>query len=181
MQGAGSFLLPFCGGVLNELQHYQGGVALILINFPSPCQKNSGNFQLPSKQSGQYMVMEKVLQLIGHLLLRSDQNAFFLFQPKCEDVAVHVKNECLALSRLECVPCKNPVENIDCRYTQIGKRPKRVDQWLKAKPSPERAEGQMYSCTRLLPMVGQPETEAQCDHDNTVVHGCLFQLKSSCF
>jgi hypothetical protein len=166
---------------LNQLQHYPGGVALIMINFPSPYQldtQNSGNSQLPSKHSGQFMVTKEVLQLIVCLLSRSDQNAFFLFQTKCEDVAVQVKEECLALGRLECVPCKNPVENIDYRYTQIGKRPKRVDQWLKAKRSRERAEGNMYSCTRLLPMIGQPETEAQCDHDNTVVHRCLFRLKT---
>jgi hypothetical protein len=53
----------FCLSVeefLNKLQHYPGGVALIMINFPSPYQldtQNSGNFQLPSKHSGQGMVM----------------------------------------------------------------------------------------------------------------------------
>eukprot|EP00804_Cyclotella_cryptica_P006958 CCRYP_007114-RA/>CCRYP_007114-RA protein AED:0.04 eAED:0.04 QI:0/0/0/1/1/0.5/2/0/561 len=166
---------------LYQLQHYPGGVALIMINFPSPYQleaQNSGNSQLPSKYSDQFMVTMKVLQLIATLLMQSDRTAYFLFQTKCEDVAVHVKDKCLALGTLECVVCKNPVKNVDHQYAQMGKRPKRVDQWLKVKSTSERAEGDVYSCMPLLPEIGQPETESQCIHDSTVVHRCLFKLKT---
>lgn len=167
---------------LRQLQFYPGGLALIMINFPSPYRlledSSAGNSQLPSKHSKQFMVTKKVLASISGLLPTPDReggNGLFLFQTKCEDVAVHVKNECLSLGTMECVPCKNPVKDIDLLYNKNGKRPKRVDEWLKATPSAERAEGNMYLSTPCLPTVGQPETEAQCNFENTVVHRCIFR------
>jgi hypothetical protein len=155
-------------------------VALVMISFPSPYRlsENTGNSQLPLKDLGQFMVTKKALTSITTLLASSDQSGLFLFQTKCEDVSVHVKTECLALGALECIQCKKPVKNVDGLYTKLGKRPKRVDEWLRANPSTERAEGSTYSHCHLLPTSGQPETDAQCKHDKTLVHRCLFRLKS---
>ena len=130
--------------------------------------------------SNQFMATKEILEQISRLLSKSDDvggENFFLFQTKCEDVAVLVKNECLALGTLEPVPCKNPMKDIDIQYENRGKRPKRVDDWLT--PLAERAEGSMYSSTPLLPTVGRPETEVQCSYENSVVHRLLFRRK--CF
>ena len=165
---------------LNQLKQYPGAIALIMINFPSPYRleaKNAGNTQLPLMDSGLFMVTKKVLKLISNLMSKSEKNGYFLFQTKCEDVAVYVKNECLALGTIECVPCMHPVRDIECMYTEVCKRPKRVDEWLGTNTCAERAEGDAYSCAPFLPRMGQPETDAQCNLDNTVVHRCLFRLK----
>ncbi len=170
---------------LSELRFYTGGTALIMINFPSPYRLSvtgSGNSQLPTMNANQFMVTKEILELISRLLSKSDDiggESFFLFQTKCEDVAVLVKNECLALGTLEPVLCKNPMKDIDIQYENRGKRPKREDDWLAAAPFAERAEGTMYSSTPLLPTVGHPETEVQCSHENYVVHRFLFRRK--CF
>jgi len=163
---------------LTELLFYPGGLSLIMINFPSPYRLDgAGNTQLPSKRSNQFMVTKKVLASIAELLDGKGAGGLFLFQTKCEDVAIHVKNECLSLGTMECVATQYPIEDIDLHYNKIGKRPKRVDEWLKDAQSAERAEGSTYSSTPLLPTAGRPETEVQCSHDNTVVHRVLFRRK----
>ncbi|KAL7534773.1 hypothetical protein ACHAXR_006069, partial [Thalassiosira sp. AJA248-18] len=147
---------------LIELHSYPGSVALIMINFPSPfrlAENGAGNSQLPSKHSNRFMVSKEVLASVAGLLSNNSGNGLFLFQTKCEDVAVHVKNDCLSLGTLECIPCNNSVDDIEHLYKTSGKRPKRVDEWLKATPSVERAEGRMFSNTPLLPKAGRPETE----------------------
>lgn len=164
--------------LLHHLEKYPGRIAFIMINFPTPYRledRNSGNSMLPLMNSGCFMVTNHVLQSISFLLSRLDRSGLFLFQTKSEDVAVHVKNECLALGSFECVPCRCPVNDIQQQYTENGKMPKRVNDWLDANPSAERAEGHMYSSVPLLPEVGWPETEVQCKHDNLVVHRCLFR------
>eukprot|EP00956_Cyclotella_meneghiniana_P011095 scaffold15508_cov66-Cyclotella_meneghiniana.AAC.7 len=162
---------------LDQLGRYPGKVVLIMINFPSPyrLENGDGNSQLPFIQSGQFMVTKKVLQLITSLLSRSQRSGIFLFQTKCEDVAVHVTNECYNLG-MGCVNCKNPVRDIDLQYARSSKRPKRVNEWLQTNPLANRAEGNCYSSSPFLLQFGQPETEAQCTLDNTVVHRCLYQV-----
>ena len=171
---------------LRELRFYPGGLSLIMINFPSPYRLDgAGNSQLPSKHSNQFMATEKVLTLIAELLSgsstldRDGGERLFLFQTKCEDVAVHLMTKCLSLGTMESIPFKNPTEDIDLRYNERGNRPKRVDEWLKATPSVERAEGSAYSNKPLLPTSCRPETEVQCSNENTVVHRCLFRRKTS--
>lgn len=164
---------------LDQLKRYPGRIALVMINFPSPYRfvaGNAGNSQLPSMQSGRFMVTRQVLQSISALLSKSDGNGFFLFQTKCEDIVVHVKNECLGFAGMEPVPCKHSVRHIDCQYIMRGQRPKRLDDWLQMNPSVERAQGIIYSSTSLLPPKGLPETEAQCILDGTVVHRIIFRV-----
>lgn len=166
---------------LKQLERYPGGIALIMINFPSPYRlqlRTGGNSQLPLIDSGQFMVTKKVLQSISSLLSKSYRGGYFLFQTKCEDVAVYVKQKCLDLGTLHCIPCKNPVSDIDSQYNDKGKTPKRVDEWIKTQSNPERAVGAIYSATPILPAAGQPETEAQCQLDGTVIHRCMFRLKT---
>ena len=164
---------------LYQLEQYPGGIVLAMINYPSPYRLmdgNVGNSQLPLMQSGQFMVTRQVLQSIGALLYKSDGNGYFLFQTKCEDVAVHVKNECLDFARMEPNPCKYPIRDIECQYGTRGQRPKRLDDWLQMNPSIERAQGNTFSSASLLPHKGMPETEAQCILDHTVVHRILFKV-----
>lgn len=163
---------------LGQLEQYPGGTVLVMINFPSPYRlevSSAGNSQLPSIDSGQFMITKNLLASIGRLLLKF---GYLLFQTKCEDVAVHLRNECLGLGKLEMVACMNPVQDIDSQYSKSGKRPARVDLWLQANPNATRAIGNTFSSTPILPAAAQPETGAQCQLDNTVVHRCLFKLNS---
>ena len=165
---------------LESIHTYPGRLALVMINFPSPYRlevTEVGNSQLPSKYSNQFTVTEKVLVLVDRLLSRSNHegmNGIFLFQTKCEDMAVYVKNECLSLTSMESVSCKYSVKDVELEYSNSGKRQKRVDEWLRTSPA-ERAEGTMYSSRPLLPNTCLPETEVQCIYDKTIVHRLIFR------
>ncbi|KAL3789449.1 hypothetical protein ACHAW5_009693 [Stephanodiscus triporus] len=164
--------------LIEATEFYTGGTALIMINFPSPYrlrETGSGNSQLPSMSSNQFMAMKAILGLISRLLSKSEYNfgdSFFFFQT----IAVMMFNECLALGTMEYVKCKNPMKDIDLQYKN-SKRPKRVDEWLTSAPLAERAEGAMYSSKPFLPRAGRAETEVQCIHENIVVHRFLFRRK----
>mmetsp|Transcript_41507 Transcript_41507/g.88435 ORF Transcript_41507/g.88435 Transcript_41507/m.88435 type:complete len:640 (+) Transcript_41507:108-2027(+) len=169
------FLCLSAEDFLTELCSYPGEISLAMINFPSPYRLcGEGNLQLPSKDSDKFMVTKNVLLSIAELIGRE---GLFLFQTKCEDLAVHVKNECLSLGAMEFLPIQNSMKNVDIQYEKNGKRPKRVDEWLKVVPFVERAEGFMYSSASLLPKGGRPETEVQCSHDGSVVHRFILKSK----
>ena len=171
---------------LTKLQTYPGPTAMVMIHFPSPYRlmaldstegndSHSGNSQLPFTFDG-FMVTRKLLVSISELLRRFEGDGILLFQTKCEDVAIHVKELGLSIGTLDCVKCESPVENIDMRYKETsGKRPKRVDDWLRSTPSTERAEGVVWSSLPLLPGKCQPETEVQCNNERTIIHRCVFQ------
>lgn len=164
---------------LISLKSYPGELALIMINFPSPYRlgdtSGGGNTQLPSASN--FMVTKQILELIAELLSKSSGRGKFLFQTKCEDVVVHVQTKCLSLGTLECIHSTSPMEDVDLQYEKLGKRPKRVDEWLKVDPFAERAEGYSYWAEPLLPTGCQPETEVQCSLENILVHRCLFHCK----
>ena len=193
--------------LLTKLQSYPGNIAMVMIHFPSPyrlmmaggggggleADMRSGNSQLPTSIGNGFMVSRGLLELISVLLLpksnsvhSKDDAGVFLFQTKCEDVAVRVKTDCLSLRTMECISCKCPVKNIDRIYDDNGKRegkgngigngrPKRVEEWMKIDPCAERAEGKMWSSIPLLPTKGRPETEVQCEYENTIVHRCMLR------
>ena len=165
---------------LESIHTYPGGLALVMISFPSPYRlevSETGNSQLPSQYSNHFMVTNKVLVQVDRLLSRSNHigmNGIFVFQTKCEDIAVYVKNECLSMTNMKCVSCKYPVKDIEIEYSKSGRRQKRVDEWLKTSPA-ERAEGTVYSSRPFLPKSCLPETEVQCIHDKTIVHRLIFK------
>lgn len=167
---------------LVSVQSYPGKIAIAMINFPSPYRldvSGEGNAQLPTRQSNNFMVTDEVLLLVDQLLTKSnsnkqENNGFFIFQTKSEDVAVYIKHRCLSLTSLDSIISINPVKDIEHQY-RSSKRPKRVDEWLTASPNTKRAEGNMYSSTPVLPKAGRPETEVQCKYDNIFVHRLIFQ------
>jgi hypothetical protein len=172
--------------LLSSLLMYKGNIELIMIHFPSPYRstfvdrdgntERTGNSQLPGNVQDDFMITPQVAIMISNLLQQPQNNhAMLLFQTKCEDVAIHVKNLFLSTGTIETVPCSNPVNSVEDSYTISGRRPKRLEQWLAYTPNAERAEGECWSSVSMMPTVARPETEIQCEYDHTVVHRCIFR------
>jgi len=186
--GRVSFVHRSAEELMANVLSYPGPISLIMIHFPSPYKlassRGKGNSQLPSEGAVGFMVTTKLLQNISDLLCNNKsccgiQGGLFIFQTKCEDVAVNIKQLCESLESLECVQCKKYIIDIERIYEHKARvRPKRVDDWLDANPSAERAEGEVWSSVPLLPLKGRPETEIQCEHDNSVVHRCMFRCNN---
>jgi len=124
------------------------------------------------------MVTSKLFELISVLAANDTNERYFMFQTKCEDVAVYLKNECLSNGMEGITAGEKAVENIDNIYSQKSV-PKRVKEWLRIEPLAERAEGNLFWSQPILPLDCLPETEVQCLSQNKVVHRCLFKYKNS--
>jgi len=182
--------------ILSNLKTYKGKIELLMIHFPSPYRSSyssdhddndndndnsnnknnerSGNSQLPGNAKGDFMITPQVATMISNIL-QKDNQIQLLFQTKCEDVAIHVKNLFLSTGTLEIGPCSHAVKSVEETYAVSGRRPKRLDHWLETTPEAERAEGMCWSSVSMMPTMARPETEIQCEYDNTVVHRCLFR------
>ena len=169
--------------LLSDLKSYPGKIELITIHFPSPFRlqtatKKKGNAQLPQSRTDGFMISSDVAMMISELL--NESLGSLVFQTQCEDVAVYAKKLLLDTGSLECVHCVSPVEDVDARYREnSGIAPKRVQEWLNYTLDAERAEGKCWSSIPLMPAFGKPETEVNCEFQNTVVHQCLFSPKST--
>lgn len=163
---------------LSDLQFYPGRVKLISIHFPTPYKIDSeeGNPQLPNMEHGGFMITHEVANEIS--LLMKKHRSIFLFQTKCEDVAIYTKSLMSKVDQnIRCVPCPNHIKSINELYHSNNGVPQRVKKWMANidERDIERAEGNNWSSVPLLPMFGRPETEINCEYQNTVVHRCLFQ------
>jgi len=180
------FHLPGDELLENIKKSYPGNVKLIMLQFPSPyrlenSQSFGGNTQLPTTANAGFMVTEYLLNTVAEVLQLNGGNGKLLFQTKCEDIAVYVKNLALQkCGKFKYLSCSNPVQNIDqdIYFKGNGERPKRVDQWLKLMNRIyDRAEGSMWSLSSLLPLHGRTETEVACKNDGTFIHRCLLESK----
>lgn len=163
---------------LSQLRSYQGRIAMLMINFPSPYRLEAGergNLQLPSTDN--FMVSNKLFDLISVLAGNDASGSYFMFQTKCEDVAVYLKNECTSNGMEGITAGGKAVESIGSIYSKNVVVPKRVKEWLRIEPHAERAEGQLFWSQPILPLDCLPETEVQCLSENKVVHRCLFKYK----
>ncbi|KAL7490985.1 hypothetical protein ACHAWT_000497, partial [Skeletonema menzelii] len=144
---------------LTKLKSYPSRKTLIMVNFPSPYRLalgELGNLQLPSAEN--FMVTSKLLEQIS-VLARSDTGeTYFMFQTKCEDVAVYLKNECLHNGMEGIIAGDKAVQSIDKIYSQNKSVPKRVKEWLRIEPLAERAEGNLFWRQPILPLDCLPET-----------------------
>lgn len=169
-QGRLRFFCCPADDLLTKLQSYPGKIVLTMVNFPSPYRLSThktGNSQL----SENFMVTNKVFELIEVI---SAKDSYFMFQTKCEDVAVYLKNKCIC-NGMEGIPAMNEaVEDIDGIYNLAV--PKRVKEWLRVEPHAERAEGNLFWNRPILPKECFPETELECLFEQKVVHRCLFKL-----
>jgi len=164
---------------LSNLKSYHGRSTLIMVNFPSPYRLDAserGNLQLPSAEN--FMVTSKLFELISVLAANDTNERYFMFQTKCEDVAVYLKNECLSNGMEGITAGYKAVENIDNIYSQKSV-PKRVKEWLRIEPLAERAEGNLFWSQPILPLDCLPETEVQCLSENKAVHRCLLKYKNT--
>ena len=159
--------------LLEDVQKYPGACRMIMCNFPSPYRLGSGNSQLPKED--QFMITEPLLKMVVRTL---DKDGMFLFQTRCEDIAVRVKELCTSLGSLECVKFCNHIDDIESEYVSSGSsRPDRVGRWLEmCRPPAERGQGEMFARNPILPREAMPETEVECILSNTVVHRLLFRM-----
>ncbi|EJK75760.1 hypothetical protein THAOC_02508 [Thalassiosira oceanica] len=159
--------------LLEHVQKYPGACRMIMCNFPSPYRLGSGNLQLPKED--QFMITESLLKMVVRTL---SKDGLFLFQTKCEDVAIRVKELCLSLGSLTCVKFCHHIDDIESEYTSSGSsRPDRVGRWLEmCRPHAERGQGEMFASNPILPREAIPETEVECIVGNNVVHRLLFRM-----
>ena len=160
---------------------YPGKVSLVMIQFPSPYRletvKSGGNEQLPLSAQEGFMVNDQLLEIVADVLKINGGKGKLLFQTKCEDVAVHMKNRALDTGSFELISCNNSIFDIETDVYDKNniKRPHRVDEWLNSNPNSERAEGIFWSSTPLFPHFCKSETEIACEADGTFVHRFIMK------
>lgn len=173
-QGRLRFFCCPADDLLTKLQSYPGKILLTMVNFPSPPRLDidkTGNSQL----SENFMVTKRVFELIKVISAKgTGEESYFMFQTKCEDVAVYLKNECIRNGMEGISALNEAVEDIDGIYNLAV--PKRVKEWLRVEPHAERAEGNLFWTRSILPVDCLPETELECLFEQKVVHRCLFKL-----
>merc|ERR1719223_1421456 len=114
------------------------------------------------------MITKSLLEMAVRTL---GEDGLFLFQTRCEDVAIRVKRLCLSLGSLECVKFCHHINDIESEYTSSGSsRPDRVGRWLEmCPPNAERGQGEMFASNPILPREAIPETEVECILGNSIV------------
>ena len=159
--------------LLEQVQKYPGSCQLVMCNFPSPYRLGSGNSQLPKED--EFMITKSLLEMAVRTL---GKDGLFLFQTRCEDVAIRVKRLCLSLGSLECVKFCHHINDIESEYTSSGSsRPDRVGRWLEVcPPNAERGQGEMFARNPILPREAIPETEVECILGNSIVQRLLFRI-----
>jgi SAM-dependent methyltransferase len=151
------------------LDEYNGSVALLLIQFPTPYRLNEGdgNKQLPMGPDSGFMVSEMLMQMAAQAVKKGGGR--LLLQSNCEDVAVYMKN--LAMNRgLACIPEASPIADVNDKHKDL---PQRTQLWISM--GGERAQGADWHISQVLPDRCATETEVACIIQNTPVHRCLMQ------
>jgi SAM-dependent methyltransferase len=154
--------------------HYPKRVALIMIQFPTPFQtKDTGNSQLPCDPTSGFMVSKQLLKRTLRVL--EPLQGILLLQSNCEDVAVTMRNmaEEAGFDSI-CVP-SHVTSLADSDYAL--RMPQRTLEWIDW--GGERAVGDAWSLTPLIPSRGATETEVSCQLSKTPVHRCLLQPRMS--
>lgn len=153
---------------------YQGQVALIMIQFPTPYRLMTGsntglgNTQLPTDFRSGFMVSDELLSQVARILSQSP-GCKLLVQSNCEDVAVTIRQRATAQHGMKCLDVLHEVTNIDQKeQTQT----RRNTEWITM--GGERAIGPGWSSSPLLPKTGSTETEVACDLQGTPIHRCLL-------
>jgi hypothetical protein len=157
------------------LESYEGPVALILVQFPTPYRlvhEDYGNSQLPSGVESGFMIDTSVMDRIATILQKSsvgNLKARLLFKTNCEDVALTVRNLANAKG-LRCIQTEagRTIQQLDgMRSSQ------RTQKWIEM--GGDRAAGKDWWHSSLLPVNCDTETEVACNLQNTAVHQCLFE------
>lgn len=154
---------------------YEGPVSLILVQFPTPyrlVKEDYGNSQLPSGVESGFMIDSSVMEQIATILKKSTfggVKARMLFKTNCEDVALTVRNLANA-------------NGLRCIQTDTGRTVKQLDEmrpsqrtqkWIEM--GGDRAVGNDWWHSSLLPHNCDTETEIACNLQTTAVHQCLFE------
>ena len=153
---------------------YEGQVALIMIQFPTPYRlvsdndKRIGNSQLPSDSQSGFMVSDSLLAQVARIL--SQSGGKLLVQSNCEDVAVTIRRRATTQYGMACVDVRQEVTSRNMDHVQ--QQTLRNIEWIKM--GGERAIGPGWSSAPLLPTRGSTETEVACDLQGTPIHRCLL-------
>lgn len=171
-------LLSSAEDTLNDiLLHYQGNVALILLQFPTPYRLqddcSDGNSQLPASET-ECMASPTVMAQIANILHQKGKGRL-LIQSNCEDVAIRLRN--LAIQqKLEVVPADPFVQQKDAATRRTTQR---TEKWIqfqkKLGVECERAVGFGWWSRRILPPGCATETEVACEFERIPVHRCILK------
>lgn len=154
---------------------YEGQVALIMIQFPTPYRlatssdsQWAGNSQLPSDFQTGFMVSDSLLAQVARILKQSGGK--LLVQSNCEDVAVTIRQRVIAQYGMQCANVPQEVASMDhVKYQTL-----RSTEWIRI--GGERAIGPGWSLTPLLPAQGKTETEVACVDQGTPIHRCILSF-----
>jgi SAM-dependent methyltransferase len=161
-------------GILNG---YEGRVALILIQFPTPYRLDveesvSGNSQLPVGINEGFMVSNSVMSKVAALLRKS--KGYLMIQTNCEDVALALRDRALEHS-LSVVPADSPVTLASQTLQPNTPLPERTIEWVRS--GGDRAIGSDWWSGPIMPPRCASETEVACLLQGTPVHRCLLTVK----
>ena len=184
-QGKTYFTLSSAEDAVDMLKTYPGGVALCMIQFPTPFKFKAdeadeplydhyrtsvihqGNQQLPSDAFSGFMVTNRLLKSIRSVLT---EDGCILIQSNVEDVAVYMKNLAEEVG-FQPLNSPNPVKKL----SSSGELPKRTLKWMKL--GMKRAEGSIWSSNGILPKRAATETEIACLINKTPIHRCIMKKK----
>ncbi len=166
---------------------YPGNVQLCMIQFPTPFSfqgddsdiapesdevlesvAKRGNCQLPSSAISGFMVTSELLEQLYEVL--DPKVGRLILQSNCEDVAVYMKNVATDEVGFQPLQVSNFVCNIEDEENGITMR---TEKWIAR--GGERAEGEYWSSSQILPPIGATETEIACNLNGTPVHRCILQ------
>lgn len=148
---------------------YTGDVAMILIQFPSPYRLvEDGNAQLPSGTESGFMVNRDLIIQV-HRILSKSKTGILIVQSNCEDVAVFI-SKLAEENGFEAISAANPLTEAD-----LTKPTKRTLRWIEM--GGERAVGDKWSASPLLPPRCRTETEVSCELTEKPLHRFSMRIK----
>ena len=150
---------------------YDGPIALVMIQFPTPfratfANAGNGNQQLPSSTESGFMISEIVMRKIVDLL---PPGGALLVQSNCEDVAVYLRDQAASMGLCAVLvdePVLEPRDDLTHRLTR------RTQEWIEH--GGERAVGREWTAHSILPQQCSTETEIACLDQKTPVHRTLL-------
>jgi SAM-dependent methyltransferase len=157
------------------LNGYDGRVALIMIQFPTPYRLDverfaDGNSQLPVGIDEGFMVSNSVMSKVAALLRKS--NGYLMIQTNCEDVALALRDRALE-HRLSVVPAETPTTLASQTLQPCTRLPERTIEWIRS--GGDRAIGPDWWGAPLMPPRCASETEVACLLQGTPIHRCLMK------
>jgi len=151
------------------------------IHITGACNDNGGNSQLPKSAHDGFMVTPKLLQQAAFLLgpYSSSRSAVasvdrkLLLQSNCEDVAVYMQKAACQHANFRVCDCNSDTFAMAQKAEPGTALTKRTQDWIAM--GGERAIGEGWTRSPILPRNGRTETEIACEINGSPVHRCILE------